>query len=244
MRISRVYSHQPDLVLGQVLKLEKEVSNHLSRVLRLTLGDKVIVFNGDGSDYSADIIEIERNHVSVHIKDRYTVSVESPLSIHLYQGISRGDKMDLTLQKGVELGIKEFTPLLTERCGVKLDAKRWEKKAQHWEKVIQSACEQCGRSVVPTINPVTSLNDAIVEVTEQSYFLHPNTETSFKALNQIDPKKPLKLWVGPEGGFSDNEVEHVIQHGCTPVQLGPRILRTETAALAAVSAMNTLWGDF
>lgn len=244
MRISRIYSSSSSLELGQVLKLDKEASNHLSRVLRLTIGNSVIIFNGDGFDYSAEITEVERNHVSVHLKDKLVVNVESPLNIHLYQGISRGDKMDLTLQKGVELGIKEFTPLLTERCGVKLDVKRWQKKTQHWKKVIQSACEQCGRNLIPTINPVISLNDAINEVTQQSYFLHPETETSFKALSQIDPQQPLKLWVGPEGGFSDNEVEQVIQHGCTPVQLGPRVLRTETAALAAVSAMNTLWGDF
>ena len=131
MRVSRIYTADA-LEVGKLLKLDREASNHLSRVLRLKAGNPVILFNGDGVDYHGVIEVIERNQVSVHLKDRNTVNVESPLHIHLYQGVSRGDKMDLTLQKGVELGIKEFTPLLTERCGVKLDPKRWEKKVQHW----------------------------------------------------------------------------------------------------------------
>lgn len=244
MRVSRIYTADA-LEVGKLLKLDREASNHLSRVLRLKAGNPVILFNGDGVDYHGVIEVIERNQVSVHLKDRNTVNVESPLHIHLYQGVSRGDKMDLTLQKGVELGIKEFTPLLTERCGVKLDPKRWEKKVQHWEKVIQSACEQCGRSTLPKLNPVVDLSSAL-EQTDSShhFFLHPDAKHSFSAYSDAEPTGSIALWVGPEGGFSDKEIEQALNNNITAVQLGPRVLRTETAALAAVSVMNSLWGDF
>ncbi|WP_223671127.1 16S rRNA (uracil(1498)-N(3))-methyltransferase [Kangiella shandongensis] len=244
MRIPRIYTAETQLNAGQAVELDKEPSNHLSRVLRLKTGNDVILFNGDGNNYHAEIIEIERNTVSVHVKQVEISNLESPLHIHLYQGVSRGDKMDLTLQKGVELGIKEFTPLLTERCGVKLDAKRWQKKLQHWHKVIQSACEQCGRTTLPQLNPVMNFQEALPHLSQQSFFLHPEAKAHFKTVQTIDTSMPISLWVGPEGGFSEAEIEQVMANNCQPVQLGPRILRTETAALAAVSAMNTLWGDF
>ncbi|GAA4361171.1 16S rRNA (uracil(1498)-N(3))-methyltransferase [Kangiella marina] len=247
MRISRIYTEQPTLSVGQALKLDKEASNHLSRVLRLNMGHQVIVFNGDGFDYLADIIEVERNQVTVHLKDQTAKNLESPLHIHLLQGVSRGDKMDLTLQKGVELGIKEFTPILTERCGVKLDEKRWQKKMQHWQRVIQSACEQCGRASIPTLNPVLTLAEALEHAGQQTFFLHPDAKQTFKDYqlkSELDTGQPLSLWIGPEGGFSDLEIEQVESRGIVPIHLGPRVLRTETASLAAVSAINALWGDF
>ncbi|GAA4347183.1 16S rRNA (uracil(1498)-N(3))-methyltransferase [Kangiella taiwanensis] len=244
MRVSRIYTAE-ELNVGQLLQLDREASNHLSRVLRLKVGNPVVLFNGDGADYHGVIETIDRNQVGVHLKDQSTVDVESPLHIHLYQGVSRGDKMDLTLQKGVELGIKEFTPLLTERCGVKLDQKRWEKKVQHWEKVIQSACEQCGRATLPILNPVIDITSALSNTdSSQHFFLHPEAEQSFISYSKEVPSGSIGLWVGPEGGFSDKEIEQVLNNNITPVQLGPRVLRTETSALAAVSVMNTLWGDF
>mgnify|MGYP000050009849 CR=1 FL=1 len=244
MRISRIYTAD-ELSVGQMLQLDRDASNHLSRVLRLKVGNPVVLFNGDGSDYHGVIEIIERNQVSVHIQNSESQNMESPLHIHLYQGVSRGDKMDLTLQKGVELGIKEFTPLLTERCGVKLDLKRWEKKVQHWEKVIQSACEQCGRSTLPRLNPVIEISTALEQTnSSHHFFLHPDAKESFSAYSEAEPTASIALWVGPEGGFSDKEVEQALNNNITPVQLGPRVLRTETAALAAVSVMNTLWGDF
>ena len=244
MRIPRIYSDL-DFTVGQLIALDREASNHLNRVLRLKVGNPVILFKGDGTDFHAEIETIDRNQVTVQIQSSEPKNLESPLHIHLYQGVSRGDKMDLTLQKGVELGIKEFTPILTERCGVKLDAKRWEKKVQHWKKVIQSACEQCGRSRLPTLNPVTDLVKALEQTNDSHhFFLHPEAETAFKAYSSSRPVGSIALWVGPEGGFSEPEVEQVIQRKITPVQLGPRVLRTETAALAAVSVMNALWGDF
>ncbi len=242
MRVPRIFTSHPLSIPSKVI-LDKEAGIHVSRVLRMTLGQQVELFNGDGHSYYSEIINIERNQVTVNIVQKIATNNESPLNIHLFQGVSRGDKMELTLQKGVELGIKHFTPLITERCGVKLDEKRWLKKHQHWQKVIESACEQCGRNTIPVLHPVIHLQTALSQLNDTSFFMHPDSKHSFKSIT-ADAQSELQLWVGPEGGFSDEEVESVKGHGCKPVQLGPRILRTETAALAAVSVMNGLWGDF
>ncbi|MBV35190.1 MAG: 16S rRNA (uracil(1498)-N(3))-methyltransferase [Rickettsiales bacterium] len=244
MRIPRIYTADEQLQVGTMVALDREASNHLSRVLRLRVGNEVVLFNGDGLDYQGKIEAIERNQVQVHLLQTQEINVESPLHIHLYQGVSRGDKMDLTLQKGVELGIKEFTPIITERCGVKLDEKRWAKKVQHWEKVIISACEQCGRNQIPRLNPVTQLSQAIQQRSGQDFFLHPDADTQFKNYGAVNVGQTLSLWVGPEGGFSDPEIDEVKRSDITPVSLGPRVLRTETAALAAVSVINSVWGDY
>lgn len=244
MRIPRIYTADGQLQLGTMVSLDREASNHLSRVLRLSIGNEVVLFNGDGHDYQGKIEAIERNQVQIHLLRTQEVNIESPLHIHLYQGVSRGDKMDLTLQKGVELGIKEFTPIISERCGVKLDEKRWVKKVQHWEKVIISACEQCGRNLIPKLNPVTQLSEAINHRSGQNFFLHPDAKTQFKNCGTVNVEQTISLWVGPEGGFSDSEIDEVTQNDMTPVALGPRVLRTETAALAAVSVINSVWGDF
>lgn len=242
MRIPRIYTSQ-SLSMSDSVLLDKEAGNHVSRVLRMTKGQQVELFNGDGHSYFSEIIAIERSLVTVQIREKVAVTNESPLNIHLYQGVSRGDKMELTLQKGVELGVSQFTPLITERCGVKLDEKRWQKKLEHWQKVIESACEQCGRNSIPTLHPVIKLQAALSQLNDNSFFMHPEAKQNFKSIS-AETDSEIQLWVGPEGGFSDEEISWVEAHGCKPVQLGPRVLRTETAALAAVSVMNSLWGDF
>lgn len=242
MRIPRIFTAQ-QLTTPSKVFLEKEAANHVSRVLRMTPGQQVELFNGDGNSYFSTIITVERSQVSVQVNESHHSNNESPINIHLYQGVSRGDKMELTLQKGVELGVKQFTPLITERCGVKLDDKRWQKKHEHWQKVIESACEQCGRNLLPTLHPVIKLQAALPQLTHNSFFMHPDAKEGFKSVSaNVDSE--IQLWVGPEGGFSDEEISWVTAHGCNPVQLGPRVLRTETAALAAVSVMNSIWGDF
>lgn len=242
MRIPRIFTTQ-QLTTSSELLLDKEAGNHVSRVLRMTVGQQIELFNGDGHSYFGNIVSIDRNQVTIGIIESQASDNESPLTIHLYQGVSRGDKMDLTLQKGVELGVKQFTPLITERCGVKLDAKRWQKKHEHWQKVIESACEQCGRNTIPTLHPVIKLQAALTHLTDNSFFMHPDAKAGFKTVSaNIDSE--IQLWVGPEGGFSEEEISWVTAHGCNPVQLGPRVLRTETAALAAVAVMNSVWGDF
>lgn len=242
MRTPRIYISQTLSVSSSVL-LDKEAGNHVSRVLRMGKGQQVELFNGDGHSYFGEIITIDRSQVTVQLLEKVAVANESPLNIHLYQGVSRGDKMELTLQKGVELGVTQFTPLITERCGVKLDEKRWQKKLEHWQKVIESACEQCGRNTIPVLHPVIKMQEALSQLNDNSFFMHPEGKQSFKSIS-VDTDSEIQLWVGPEGGFSDEEISWVETHGCKPVQLGPRVLRTETAALAAVSVMNSLWGDF
>ncbi len=243
MRLNRIYQ-QTDITLNQELNIDKAASLHLSKVLRMKIGDALELFNGDGYRYQAVITNIERHRVKVSVTSKDQYHSESPLSIHLYQGVSRGDKMDLTIQKCVELGVKTFTPIITERCGVKLDTKRWAKKQEHWQKVIISACEQSGRDSIPTIYSVTRWQDAVLKLSTNSYFLDPHASHSFRDLTAPDNTTEIQLWVGPEGGFSEQEVRHIKNLHIQPVSLGPRILRTETAALAAVSAINAIWGDF
>lgn len=222
MRIPRIFTTQ-QLTPSSELLLEKEAGNHVSRVLRMTVGQQLELFNGDGNSYFCNILSVERNQVSVHIVESKSSNNESPLNIHLYQGVSRGDKMELTLQKGVELGVKQFTPLITERCGVKLDDKRWQKKHEHWQKVIESACEQCGRNTIPILHPVIKLQAALTHLNANSFFMHPEAKTGFKSISaNIDSE--IQLWVGPEGGFSDEEISSVTAHGCNPVSENSRFL--------------------
>lgn len=242
MRLPRIFSSKA-LSVSTEIELDKEAGTHISRVLRMSTGQQIELFNGDGFSYFAQIQAIERNQVSVRVVEALEATNESPLNIHLFQGVSRGDKMELTLQKGVELGVTQFTPLITERCGVKLDEKRWQKKLEHWQKVIESACEQCGRNTIPALHPVIKMQAALSQFNDNSFFMHPEGKQSFKSIS-ADTNLEIQLWVGSEGGFSDEEISWVEAHGCKPVQLGPRVLRTETAALAAVSVMNSLWGDF
>lgn len=240
--IRRIYTPE-SLALNSVLNLDRAATNHIVKVLRMRQGETIELFNGDGFSYFAILSQIERNQASVSISERKLRNTESPLNIHLYQGVSRGDKMDLTLQKSVELGVKVITPIITERCGVKLDQKRWQKKHEHWQKIIISACEQCGRNQIPILNSVENVIDLYQQLDTNSLFLEPSAG---KTLSEaaIDDKNEIKLWVGPEGGFSKDELVQIQASKAQAFTIGPRILRTETAALAAVSAINILWGDF
>lgn len=243
MRLNRVYQ-DIELATGSTIELDKSASLHLGKVLRASTGDKLEVFNGNGHRYLSTIETIERNKVIISVEEQNTVHNESPLHIHLFQGVSRGDKMELTLQKGVELGVKTFTPIITERCGVKLDQKRWQKKLEHWQKIIISACEQSGRDIIPVIHSPLNWQETIGQLNNNAIFLDPHSKQSFRDLEKPDQTSEIQLLIGPEGGFSDNEILSVAKKNITPVFLGPRILRTETAALAAVAAINAVWGDF
>lgn len=241
MRINRIYI-ETRLQAGTEVTLVDSAANHVIRVLRLKSGAPLELFNGDNRACSATITGMDRRSVRVHIRECHQVSRESPFSVHLWQGISRGDKMDLVIQKAVELGVAEITPVFTERCGVRLPPDRLQKKLDHWRKVVISACEQCGRNLLPI------LHDA-------EYFSGLLARQPFPASLVLDPKAGqalsgypigtdgISLVVGPEGGLTEQEIGALIEAGAQGVTLGPRILRTETAPLVAISLLQAKYGD-
>lgn len=241
MRIPRIFEPST-LELNSTIQLAADAANHVGRVLRMTPGQAITLFCGDGFDYAATILEVTKKNVSVQITDKQQVDNESPLSIHLAQGISRGDKMDFTIQKSVELGINEITPIFTERCGVKLKGERLEKKHQQWQKIAISACEQCGRATVPVIHPPIEFNDFIQQKTDELKLnLHPRASISVSGLSV--PESGVRFVIGPEGGLNDDEIEAAANAGYQEILMGPRILRTETAALTLLTALQVQFGD-
>lgn len=229
---------------GQTLDLPPEAAHHAARVLRLAPGDAVILFDGHGGEYVGKIVRSGKEGVAVKTGDWCERERESPLEVRLAQAVSAGERMDFTLQKAVELGIRHIQPLLSERCKVKLAGERLERRVRHWQNVVVAACEQCGRNTVPTVAEPLPLLDWLWQRPEgeAGLLLSPLAESALSALPR--PAGPLTLLIGPEGGFSHDEAAAAIAKGCTPVRLGQRILRTETAALAALAAMQALWGDF
>lgn len=240
MRIPRIY-HSQALVIGELIALEADAANHVGRVLRLSEGHELELFNGDNHVYQAVIADASKKHVQVKVLAKTAQDIESPLKVHLVQGISRGDRMDFTLQKSVELGVVSITPIFTERCGVKLQGERLEKKRQQWQKIVIAACEQSGRNVVPEVcQPVTLDAYLAMPSRPQTLTLEPSASHSLKSA-PVDQE--LALLVGPEGGFSPAEVARTHAENCLPVRLGPRVLRTETAALTALAALQANHGD-
>lgn len=244
MRVPRIFLPDP-LTVGQSVQLTAEAFQHVVKVLRLNAGQRLVVFNGDGNEYSADLIEVSKRDAWVRLSACTANESESALSVHLGQVISRGDRMDFVLQKSVELGVSEITPLFSERCGVKLSGDRLDKKQQQWQKVVISACEQCGRSKVPSVNPALNLNDFVsapfegLKLTLDPFAKKPLSELAREQPNYRD----IRLIIGPEGGFTDQEVSLSGTEGFKPIRLGPRILRTETAALTALSVIQYQLGD-
>lgn len=241
MRTIRVYF--PDaLAVGGEYRLPDDVVAHVVKVLRLGTGAALELFNGDGDAYAALITELDKRGARVCVQSRLPERIiESPLHTVLLQGISRGDKMDYTLQKATELGISQIMPVLTERCGVQMDAERWQKKREHWQAVVRSACEQCGRNVVPAVDAVQKLEKIVDNLsTGLRLVLDPYGNATLKT---IVMDKHVILLAGPEGGLSEQDLRIAKQLGFSGVKMGPRILRTETAALAALSLLQGLYGD-
>jgi 16S rRNA (uracil1498-N3)-methyltransferase len=216
----------------------------MARVLRLAAGDELIVFDGEGLEYDARIERIAKSGTTVRVESPRAVHRESPLVVTLAQGISSGERMDYTIQKAVELGVAAIQPLATERSVVRLSPERAEKRIAHWQAVVVAACEQCGRNRVPQVNPVMPLAQwlASSSATEVRLMLSPEGAVRLRELER--PAGPVVLLAGPEGGLSPREHEDTRLAGYTAVRLGPRVLRTETAAVAALAAMQVLWGDF
>ncbi|GIU50548.1 ribosomal RNA small subunit methyltransferase E [Shewanella sairae] len=241
MRVPRIYQ-ESTLVVGQSVALDDEAAGHVGRVLRMSSGEQVSLFNGDGNDYLAEIISASKKNVEVQVLSCEANNSESPLNLHLGQVISRGDRMDFTIQKSVELGVNTITPLFSERCGVKLTGERLEKKIQQWQKIVISACEQSGRSVVPVVRPAMQLADWCAEQSDAVKLnLHPRASHGVNGLTL--PNNRVRLVIGPEGGLSAPEIAMTEEHQFTDVLLGPRVLRTETAALTTISALQLKFGD-
>ena len=228
------------------LELSDDAFHHAIKVLRCRKGDKVQLFDGTGTKADAEILSVERRTATLLIKQVKAVNRESPLKTTLVQTVSKGERMDFVLQKASELGVHRIQPLITERCNVKLDSSRWEKRQQHWQRVIISACEQSGRNQLPQLLPVIRFNDLLENSAStkksQWYILQPERSQTLAQLN-IDNNQAVTFIIGSEGGFSDDEIKRCLQAGITAVTLGPRILRTETSALTVLAIAQALWGD-
>jgi len=240
----RFYSPE-NLHIGATVKLNNNAATHATRVLRLNIGDTLKLFNGDGFDYSCELVSVKKGEVLAKIKNSKVVENESNLHITLLQGISSGDRMDIALQKAVELGVALIIPIKTERSIVKLDEEKTKKRVEHWQNVVISACEQSGRAVVPEVESPLGLTLWLASNPQNNSTRITLDPTADSHLNDLDkPEKNIELLIGSEGGLTAEEVDLAKQHGFTGVRLGPRILRTETAPLASIAAMQMLWGDF
>jgi 16S rRNA (uracil1498-N3)-methyltransferase len=241
MRIPRIYTDSP-LTTGGQCELDENAAQHVGRVLRMQPGQALLLFNGDGMDYTATITESGKKRVEVQVEEAVPNQTESCLDITLGQTLSKGDRMDYAVQKAVEMGVTSIVPLSTERCDVKLKGDREDKRLRHWRQVAISAAEQCGRARVPEIHPVMALPDWFEHTgdCDLRLVLHHRTEQS---LGSLEKPSRVALMVGPEGGLNPDEITAAEAAGFLPVALGPRVLRTETAPVAAIALCQWLWGD-
>ncbi|MCY7354682.1 MAG: 16S rRNA (uracil(1498)-N(3))-methyltransferase [Lysobacter sp.] len=243
MRLTRAYVELA-LAAGNCIALPEDVAAHLVRVLRLAPGDPCTLFNGDGRDYEARIVSANKREVLAEVVSAHDVDNESPLRITLLQGIARGEKMDLIVQKATELGVTAILPVISERSEVKLDAERAQKRYAHWRSVAISACEQSGRARVPQLSAPQPLQTTVVQVATDAVklTLDPNGEHSVANL-ELHVASGIVIALGPEGGWSPRDREVLQAGGFTGLRLGPRVLRTETAGLAAIAALQSRFGD-
>lgn len=241
MRIPRIY-HPETLTVHSEIALSEDAANHVGRVLRMQPGQAIQLFDGSNQVFDASITQVDKKSVRVSLSEGVLSDNESPLNLHLGQVISRGEKMEFTIQKSIELGVNTITPLFSERCGVKLDGERLEKKLQQWQKIAIAACEQCGRNRIPEIRPVMQLEAWCAEQDDSLKLnLHPRASHSINTLPL--PVSHVRLLIGPEGGLSADEIAMTSGYGFTDILLGPRVLRTETTALTAITALQVRFGD-
>ncbi|MBU3057402.1 16S rRNA (uracil(1498)-N(3))-methyltransferase [Pseudomonas indica] len=239
MRLSRFFVDQP-LSLGQH-GLPETQAHYIGRVLRLAVGDAVQLFDGSGQEFLGQLSEVGKKSVRVELTEQFDGQAESPLRVHLGQGLSRGERMDWAIQKATELGVAVITPVVSERCEVRLKDERADKRLSHWRQIAISACEQCGRSVLPVIHPPLLLSDWLRQTeADLKLVLHPVAEP----LSNRPKPASLAFLIGPEGGLSETEVDQAKAAGFHAARLGPRVLRTETAPVVALSVAQQLWGDF
>lgn len=243
MPIPRFYLPAP-LAVGATVALNDNAFHHAVRALRLKPGAALRLFNGQGGAFAATLIEIGKREAWARVTGEVPGEVESPLPVVLAQGIARGDRMDYTLQKAVELGVSAIQPLFTERSGVDLTGERRLRKAQHWRGIVIGACEQCGRNRLPEVREPLSLTDWLGRPAAPGWrlLLDPAAERGLRGL--APPAGAVLLLIGPEGGLSSAEITQARAAGFTGIRLGPRVLRTETAGVAALAALQALWGDW
>lgn len=242
MRVPRIY-HPTPLANQQSCILSEDATNHVGRVLRMKAGEQIILFDGSNHIFNATLQTVDKKKIIANIDSSAVDNRESNLNIHLGQVISRGDRMEFAIQKSVELGVKTITPLWSERCGVKLNDERQDKKLYQWQKIAIAACEQCGRNEIPEIHPIMKLTDWCKEQDGMLKLnLHPRAKYTIRELPHI-PDAGVRLLIGSEGGLSAEEIAMTKMQGFTEVLLGKRVLRTETASLAAITALQVCFGD-
>ncbi len=241
MRTPRIFHPHP-LSPGTTVELSESAARHVARVLRLGPSMPLILFDGHGGEYDAQICTVEQARVCVTLQGFRDDDRESPLHTTLVQGISRGERMDYTLRKAVELGVSAVQPLFTDYCQVQLKGERLEKRLTHWNGVVIAACEQSGRNRLPPVYPPRTFAAWLEQLPAGRHLvLDPKAAAGVGDLHNVT--HPLSLIVGPEGGLSDSEIDRLRAAGCQGIRLGPRILRTETAALTALAALQSRWGD-
>lgn len=242
MRIPRIYVDLP-LAEGTLVDLPDTAFQHVCKVLRFKEGKSLIVFNGEGGEFSAILQNVEKRRAQIDVKEFQSTNSESPLQITLGQVLSRGERMDYAIQKAVEAGVQTIQPLFSERCEVKLNAERMDKRVQHWQQVAISAAEQSGRCLITRVLAPITLSDWLETCSSPvKITMHPHKAKSLKSL-PTPAENNIAVLVGPEGGLSDMEIQSSIGKGFQCVTLGPRILRTETAPVVILTALNLLWGD-
>jgi 16S rRNA (uracil1498-N3)-methyltransferase len=242
MRLTRVYVAAP-VAAGKRLVVEGSAANHITRVLRLRNGDALTVFDGSGGEFGARIEEFRKDSVVVSVEDHRPLDRESPLPLTLAQGISRGERMDWIIQKATELGASRIVPLFTKRSVVRLDEKQAERKLQHWRAIAVAACEQCGRNRIPDLAAPMDFFDVLPADASgvTRLLLSPTGDLRIDDLQDV--AKGITVLIGPEGGLEDVEQEAALAAGFQAVRLGPRVLRTETAAIAALTIIQRYFGD-
>lgn len=235
------FFYEGDLVVNTLVTLPTDASHHLLNVLRMKSGESVIVFNGNGKEFTGQYVDHQKKSARIRIDSMHDCPTESPLFIELGQAISRGEKMDYAIQKAVELGVNRIVPLFTQRCAVKFKEDRQEKRLAHWQSIIIHACEQSGRCRLPELSePLTLAQWLSVKKEGVSLVCDPYTKQS---LRQIKQSHRVNLLIGPESGLTEEEIEQAKTHNFSGFSLGPRILRTETATVAALALLQYAWGD-
>lgn len=255
MALPRFYCPEP-IIVGQIIELPAGVAHHALRVLRLEQGDKLILFNGSGGEFQATMTRVGKGGATAAVEKYLDIERESPLAITLAQAICANEKMDWIVQKAVELGVNGIQPLVTKLSTVKLSGERVERRMKHWQQIVVSACEQCGRNRIPQVLPLLSLSGWLGSQMDERrnlsngappnpcFMLSPIAQKGLHDFREPVATTALTILVGPEGGFTPEEEAAALMAGFIPLRLGGRVLRTESAALAAVAAIQALWGDY